>query len=177
VAIDPQDAPFTADGCANTTLAAGSACSVNVAFQPNANGTPASARLVVLGAGGIEEGSVPVSGSASAPLFGELVSDPPGPILMNGDPRFRAVKLTDTGAGPVTFGSETIVYDSPAKDWLTVNNACKGQSLAAQGGSCEVLLVVGQGLPYGQRARVLFDVAGAKSSPFTIEVYTPTPIR
>jgi hypothetical protein len=177
VAIDPQDAPFTADGCAITTLAAaGGTCSVSVAFVPKAEGA-SSARLVILGAEGVEEGSVPVSGSTLAQVFGELVADPPGPILLNGDPRYRRVKLTNTGAGPVTFGSETIVYDSPAKDWLTVTNGCKGQSLAAQGGSCEVLLILAQGLPYGQRARVLFDVQGAKSSPFTIEVYTPTPIR
>ena len=179
VAIDPQDAPFTADGCANTTLAAfGGTCSVRVVFVPRAEGA-SSARLVVLGAGGVEEGSVPVSGSAFAPVFGELVTDPPGPILMNGDPRSRAVKITDAGAGPVTFGGETIVYDSPATGWLTVINGCKGQTLPAQGGSCGVVFVlsVTQGIPYGQRARVLFDVAGAKSSPFTIEVYTPTPIR
>jgi hypothetical protein len=124
------------DQCSGATLAPTTTCTVEVGFEPQAAGV-LSAEIEFTGT---DPERVPVHGTGTA---AELEAAPAsidfGSVDVGSGPAPQTVTLVNSGDAAATLG-ETELEGPGSGQFEIAADGCKGQVLAAEGGSCELSL-------------------------------------
>jgi hypothetical protein len=135
---DPSDFTIVNDACENTSLAAGSSCTIDVAFSPSARGTRTAGVVVTAIPGGVR--TLPMLGTGLAPA--QLVVSPTSQDFgsIGAGSASAPTTLTFTNAGDAPTGAlGGIVLTGAQTEVTVVTNSCATITLGG-GESCDVVV-------------------------------------
>jgi hypothetical protein len=168
------------DSCSGVTLAAGSSCSVSVAFRPTAGGTR-TATLAFTDNASNSPQIVSISGTGATPpppppppppASGPAVTFTPtsltfGAQAIGTTSAAQSVTVANTGNAPLFINSAATRGANPL-DFTEVNDGCSGLTLAA-GTSCSVSINFSP-TASGTRSGTLIVTDNAPGSPQTVPI-------
>ena len=162
----------TADACSGVTVAAGSNCTVTVAFRPSAAGTR-TATLAFTDNASNSPQSVPMSGTGAAPpASAPAVTFTPTSLTFAAQPigttsAAQSITVANTGNASLFINSAATRGANPL-DFTEVNDGCSGLTLAA-GTSCSVSITF-KPTATGTRSGTFILTDNAPNSPQTVPI-------
>ncbi len=135
--------PYTATGCANTAVAAGSNCTITVTFKPTAAGAANGSLAIAHNAAG-GSGSVALSGTGTTvtppPVGTPAVSFAPASLAfgtqkLNTASAALTVTVTNSGTAALAISGLTL-SGTNAADYAVAGGTCAAGSSVAAGASC-----------------------------------------
>jgi hypothetical protein len=172
---DAADYLKAADSCSGTTVAAGSSCSVSVAFRPTTAGTR-PATLAFTDSAASSPQSVSISGSGTTPpppsSSAPAVTFTPtsltfGAQAIGTSSAAQSVTVANTGNAPLFINSAATRGANPL-DFTEVSDGCSGLTLAA-GNSCNVSVNFSP-TASGTRSGTLIVTDNGVGSPQTVPI-------
>lgn len=170
----------TADGCSGVTVAAGSGCSVSVAFRPTSTGTRAATLAFTDNSAGSPH-NVSISGNGTTPpppppppppASGPAVTFTPSSLTFGAQPigttaAAQSVTVANTGNAPLFINSAATRGANPL-DFTEVSDGCSGLTLAV-GTSCSVSINFSP-TATGTRSGTFILTDNAPASPQTVPI-------